>query len=191
MSEEDGTADCSHMILAPVGLQSFLLLHRRTRGSRARATPASDTIRGQRRHILNNAPQCGNVSAATTTLRWNYSCLGHMSWPEVAFPNAFTIGNDTIVETNTALELLLPLTHCVRGSIPQRIPNRQRVDSDYNTVPLELLLPQTYFVVRGSIPNAFPLGNVPIANLNTALELLLPLTHFVVRGSIPQRIPIE
>ena len=52
---------------------------------------------------------------------------------------------------------------------------------------LEKLLPQTYFVVRGSIPNAFPLSNVSTANLNTALELLLPLTHFVVRSSIPQR----
>ena len=48
MSEEDGTADCSHMIfVAPVGLQSFQLLHRKSRGSSARATPASDTIRGQ------------------------------------------------------------------------------------------------------------------------------------------------
>ena len=34
-----------------VGLQSYLLKHRRTRDSSARAVPASDTIRGQRRQI--------------------------------------------------------------------------------------------------------------------------------------------
>ena len=50
MSEEDGTADCSHMILASVGLQSFLFLRRKSRCPRAGATPASDTFRGQRRH---------------------------------------------------------------------------------------------------------------------------------------------
>ena len=32
MSEEEGTADCSHMILASVGLQSFLFLRRKSRG---------------------------------------------------------------------------------------------------------------------------------------------------------------
>ena len=127
MSEEDGTADCSHMILAPVGLQSFLSLHRRTRGSRARATPASDTIRGQRRHspthpnlaTSRQPPQhCGettlffptrlkvNAKKQTTgRIRYHYlpspheACLGHMLWPEEAFPNAFTIGNDTTVES--------------------------------------------------------------------------------------------
>ena len=52
MPEEDGTADCLHMIfVAPVGLQSFLLLHRRTRGSSARATQPRDTIRGHRRYF--------------------------------------------------------------------------------------------------------------------------------------------
>ena len=50
MLEEDLTADCSHMILASVGLQSFLFLRRKTRGPRAGATPASDTFRGQKRH---------------------------------------------------------------------------------------------------------------------------------------------
>ena len=39
------------LFLASVGLQSYLLKHRRTRGSSARHVPASDTIRGQRRHI--------------------------------------------------------------------------------------------------------------------------------------------
>ena len=46
--------DCcvfAHDFLASVGLQSFLLKHRRTRGSSARADPASDTVRGQRRQI--------------------------------------------------------------------------------------------------------------------------------------------
>ena len=46
--------DCcvfAHDFSASVGLQSFLLKHRRTRGSSARADPASDTIRGQRRQI--------------------------------------------------------------------------------------------------------------------------------------------
>ena len=38
------------MILASVGLQSFLFLRRKSRGPRARATPASDTFRDQRRH---------------------------------------------------------------------------------------------------------------------------------------------
>ena len=78
MSEEDGTADISHMILAPVGLQSFLLLHRRTRGSRARATPASDTIRCQRRHspthpnlaTFRQPPQhCAGTTLAMDTCR--------------------------------------------------------------------------------------------------------------------------
>ena len=50
MSEEDGTADCSNMILTSVGLQSFLFLRRKSRGLRAGATPASDTFRGQRQH---------------------------------------------------------------------------------------------------------------------------------------------
>ena len=39
MSEADRTADCMYMIfVASVGLQSFLLLHRRTRGSSVRAS---------------------------------------------------------------------------------------------------------------------------------------------------------
>ena len=78
--------------------QSFLLLHRRTRGSRARATPASDTIRGQRRH----SPTHPNLATSRQ-------------------PPQRT------VEMNTTLELLLPRTH---------------------------------FVTRGSISNAFPVGNV-------------------------------
>ena len=76
MSEEEGTADCSHMFLAPVGLQSFLLLHRRTRGSHARAAPASDTIRGQRSPTHPNLatsrqpPQhCAGTTLASDTCR--------------------------------------------------------------------------------------------------------------------------
>ena len=26
-------------------------------------------------------------------MRWSYSCLGHILWPEVAFPNAFSFDN--------------------------------------------------------------------------------------------------
>ena len=85
-----------------------------------------------------------------------------MSWPEVAFLNAFTIGNDTTVENNTALELLLPQTHfVVRGSIPQRLQHcaGATLASDTSSRP-EL-----------AFPNAFPLSNVPTANLNTGATL--------------------
>ena len=54
---------------------------------------------------------------------------------------------------------------------------------------LELLLPQTHFVIRGSIPQRASNCERANMNLNTALELLLPQTHFVIRGSIPQLIP--
>ena len=53
---------------------------------------------------------------------------------------------------------------------------------------LELLLPQTHFVVRGSIPQRVSNWERSNMKLNTALELLLPRTHFTARGSIPQHI---
>ena len=53
---------------------------------------------------------------------------------------------------------------------------------------LELLLPQTHLVVRGSIPQRVFNWERANMNLNTALELLLPQTHFVIRGSILQRV---
>ena len=47
------------------------------------------------------------------------------------------------------------------------------------------------FMSRGSILQRTPLGNVPIANHNTALKLLLLLTHSVMGGSILQHIHIR
>ena len=42
--------------------------------------------------------------------------------PEVAFPNAFSFVNVSVLIDNSALELTLPRTHCVaRGGILQRI----------------------------------------------------------------------
>ena len=59
--------------------------------------------------------------------------------------------------------------------------------ANHNTA-LELLLPQTHFVIRGSIPQRVSNWERANMNHNTALELLLPQTHFVIRGSIPQRV---
>ena len=112
MSEEDGTADCWHMILAPVGLQSFLLLHRRTRSSRARATPASDSIRGQRRHspthpnlaTSRQPPQhCAGTTLASDTCRgqrWHFpthSPIGNDTTAEIQYCAGATLASDTYV----------------------------------------------------------------------------------------------
>ena len=61
-------------------------------------------------------------------------------------------------------------------------------DCERNTA-LGLPLPQTPFVVRGSIPQRVSNWERSNMKLNTALELLLPRTHFTARGSIPQHIP--
>ena len=69
----------TRLFLAPAGLQSFLLLHRRTRCTSARASPASDTIRGQSRH----SPTHPNLATsrqppqhcAGATLAWE-TCRG-------------------------------------------------------------------------------------------------------------------
>ena len=151
MSEEDRTGDCSHMILAPVGLQSFLLLHRRSRSSRARATPASDTIRGQRRRSPTDPDLATSRQPSQHCAGASYPCLGHISWPEVAFPNAFSFVNVSVLIDNTALELPLPRTHCVaRGGNPQRIFICKASAAIFNTA-LELPLPMIPSVARGGI----------------------------------------
>ena len=54
---------------------------------------------------------------------------------------------------------------------------------------MELLLPQTHFVIRGSIHQRVSNWERFNMKLNTVLKLLLPQSHFVIRGSIPQQIP--
>ena len=51
---------------------------------------------------------------------------------------------------------------------------------NHNTA-LELLLPQTHFVIRGSIPQRVSNWERLNINLNSALELLLPRTHFDIQ----------
>ena len=58
-----------------------------------------------------------------TTQRWSYFRLRHMTWSEIAFPNAPPIGNVTPGFSNTVLELLSSRTHFVtRDSILQHTP---------------------------------------------------------------------
>ena len=95
------------------------------------STPlALNTFRSQRWHSSTHS-HLVTFRQGISTLRWRHSCLGHNWRPEVAFSNVFLFGNVLTVKFNTALELLLPQTHFVtRGSIPQRIPIWQRLDSD-------------------------------------------------------------
>ena len=107
MSEEDGTADCSHMIFGARWSPEFPVIAPQNAGLERESYPSlghnswSDAL-------LSTVPESGNVSAATTIWRWSYFCLGHMPWPERVFPNAFTIA--LTAELKTALELLLPPT---------------------------------------------------------------------------------
>ena len=150
MSEEDGTADCSHTIVFGARWSpEFPVLAPQNAGHEREGFPSLGH-NSWSEAAFSNAPQSGNVSAAATTLRWSYSCLGHMSWPERAFLNVLTIDNDTTVELDTALELLLPPTCSDTRKHSPTHSNKQRVNSKFNNV-LELLLPRTHTVVRGSI----------------------------------------
>ena len=58
-------------------------------------------------------------------------------------------------ECNTALELLWRQSHTVvRVSILQRVSIWERANMNLN-IALELHLPQTHFVIKGSIPQHF------------------------------------
>ena len=103
MSEEDGTADCSNMILTSVGLQSFLFLRRKSRELRAGATSVSDTFRAQRRHSTTQ-PHLTTSRQSFSTLRRSYPCLGHISWPETALSNAPMSDNVSTDNLNAAAE---------------------------------------------------------------------------------------
>ena len=107
ISEEDGTADCSHMILASVGLQSFLFLPRKSRGPRAGATPASDTLRGQRRHSPTHSHLATPRQPFLTLLRWQGLIL---RWAKTYSPSVMYIRPE---ETDN---------HLPRSSVALRIP---------------------------------------------------------------------
>ena len=106
MSEEDGTADCSHMIFGARWSPEFPAVAPQNAGLERESYPASDTIRGQRRYFptypnlatSRQPPQyCAGATFASDT------CCGQRE-----FPNAFTIG--LTAELKTALEILLPPT---------------------------------------------------------------------------------
>ena len=94
MSEEDGTADCTHMIFGARWSPEFSVKAPHDAGLERESYPSLGH-NSWPEAAFSNAPQSGNVSAATTTLRWSYSYAGHMTWPEIAFPNALTFENDT------------------------------------------------------------------------------------------------
>ena len=123
MSEEDETADCLHMIFGVCWPPEFSVLAPPIAGPRAGATPASDTLKcGQRRHSPTH-PHLATPRQPFSTLRWSYSCLGHIKmWPEAALSNAPTPGNASAAILNAALELPLPRTHqnVARGGTLQR-----------------------------------------------------------------------
>ena len=74
MSEEDGTADCSHMIFGARWSPEFPVIAPQNAGLERESFPSLGHISGSEA-ALSNAPESGNVSAATTTLRWSYFCL--------------------------------------------------------------------------------------------------------------------
>ena len=114
MSEEDGTADCSHMIFGAYWSPEFPVIAPQNAGLERESYPSLGH-NSWSEAAFSNATESGNVSAATITLRWSYSCLGHMSWPERAFPNEFK--NSILRWSYFCLRLVV-----TRGSIHQRIP---------------------------------------------------------------------
>ena len=119
----------SDMYMMPSGAKLWRLFNSSTprakhdlRDSRNSTPLAWNTFRGQRWHSPTHS-NLATLRQGISTPRWSYSCLGHTSWPVVAFTNVFPCGNVLTVNLNTALELLFLRAHFVAsGSIPQRIP---------------------------------------------------------------------
>ena len=153
MSEEDGTADCSHMILAPL-VSSVFCYCTADRGARAPELPLPRTQFVARGGILQRTPTWRRLGSHLN------SAL------ELPLPRTPLVVRGGILQRiltcnalstpfargfpNTALELPLPRTPFVESGIPQRIPLGNVSAANFNTA-LESSLLWTHSVVRGGI----------------------------------------
>ena len=186
MSEEDGTADCSHMILASVGLQSFLLLRRKPRGPRAGATPASDTCRArggtlQRtstwQRLVSHSQRCAGAFPASDTFRGqrrHSPTHFHLATPRQPF--------STLRRSYPCLGHISWPEAALSSALPPG-----NASSAFSTLRRSFPCLGHISWPEAALSNALPPGNASAAILNAAPELPLPRTHFVARGGTLQR----